>query len=268
MMTQESLIFAACALRCFGFIISLPFGEALNNVPRFFLAVGLSAALYPVATVSDEVTSLALIFNFALGFMLGAPLRFIADVSEMIGELIDTARGQTLSSVIDPLHGQGGSDLAIIAKNGAVVCAISFGALEVSLGGLVRSCQVIPLGVVHIDQSFAQGFARSLSFVVIEGFRVCAVWMGAFLLIDIVCAFCSRLLSGLSFTQAGGVVKMVVTFLLVVVLAQEGGRISLAELERLLLPWKSMSSAPPIVSGSLSGSTGGPAPMPLVGRAP
>jgi len=267
-MTHESLIFAACALRCFGFILSLPFGEALSNFPRFFLAVGLSAALYPVATASEEVTPLALIFNFAIGFMLGAPLRFVADVSEMIGELIDTARGQTISSVIDPLHGQGGSDLAIIAKNGAVVCAISLGALEVSLGGLVRSCQVIPLGVIHIDESFAQGLARSLSFVVIEGFRVCAVWMGAFLLIDVVCAFSSRLLSGLSFNQAGGVVKMVVTFLLVVVLAQEGGRISFAELERLLVPWRSLSAAPPTVSSSVFGSTGSVAPIPLPGRGP
>ena len=267
-MTQEALIFAACAFRCFGFIISLPFGEALHTLPRFFLAAGLSASLCPVAIVSEEVTSLALIFNFAIGFMLGAPLRFVADVSEMIGELIDTARGQTLSSVIDPLHGQGGSDLAIIAKNGAVVCAISFGALEVSLGGLLRSCEVIPLGIVHIDESFAQGLARSLSFVVIEGFRVCAVWMGAFLLIDIVCAFCSRLLSGLSFTQAGGVVKMVVTFLLVVVLAHEGGRISCAELERLLVPWRSLSAAPPAVSGSPAGSTGSVVTMPRLGRGP
>lgn len=267
-MTHESLIFAACALRCFGFILSLPFGEALSNVPRFFLAVGLSAALCPVATSSEEVPPLALIFNFAIGFMLGAPLRFVADVSETIGELIDTARGQTISSVIDPLHGQGGSDLAIIAKSGAVVCALSFGALEVSLGGLVRSCQVIPLGVVNIDESFAQGLARSLSFVVIEGFRVCAVWMGAFLLIDVVCAFSSRLLSGLPFTQAGGVVKMVVTFLLVVVLAQEGGRISFAELERLLVPWKSVSSVPPAVSGSSSRRPGTVVPLPLVGRVP
>jgi flagellar biosynthesis protein FliR len=173
-MTHEGLAFAACALRCFGFILSLPFGEALQSFPRFFLAAGLAAALYSAAVVSSDVTPLSLIFNFAIGFMLGAPLRFVVDMSEMIGELIDTARGQTIASVIDPLHGQGGSNLAIISKSGAIACALSLGALEVSLGGLARSLQVIPLCILQIDESFAQGLARSLSFIIVEGLRVWA----------------------------------------------------------------------------------------------
>jgi flagellar biosynthesis protein FliR len=267
-MTHEALAFAACALRCFGFILSLPFGEALQNFPRFFLAAALAAALFSAAVVPSDVTPLSLMFNFAIGFMLGAPLRFVVDMSEMIGELIDTARGQTIASVIDPLNGQGGSNLATISKSGAIACALSLGALEVSLGGLARSVQVIPLGILHIDESFAQGLARSLSFIIVEGLRVSAVWMGAFLLIDIVCAFCSRLLPGLSFIQAGGVIKMVVTFLLVVVLAQEGGRLSLSDFERVLLPWRSLSSSPPLASSSLGGKHGPGPSLPLVGRTP
>jgi hypothetical protein len=92
--------------------------------------------------------------------------------------------------------------------------------------------------------------------------------MGALLLIDIVCAFCSRLLPGLSFTQAGGVIKMVVTFLLIVVLAQEGGRPSLSDFERVLLPWRSVSASPPMVSSSVGGTRKLGPSVPLVGRAP
>lgn len=255
-MTDEGIAFAACALRCFGFLLSVPFGEALQSFSRFFLALGLGAALCPVAAISGDVVPISLIFNFAIGFILGAPLRFVVDVSEMIGELIDGARGQTISSVIDPLHGQGGSDLAIIAKNGSIVCAIYFGALEISLQGLARSLQVIPLGVFHIEEPLAEGLARSVSFVIEEGMCVCAVWMGAFLLVDIVCGLASRLVSGLSLSQAGGVIKMMVTFLLVVVLAQAGGRLSLSDFERVLLPWMSVSSAPAGLSGSAGGKLG------------
>ena len=265
MTTHEWLVYVSCALRCFGFIISLPFGETLQSFPRFFLAVGLGIALEPVAHVSSEITPITCMVDFVVGFMLGAPLRFIADVSEMVGELIDTARGQTISAVIDPLHGQGGSDLSIIAKNGAVVCALSLGALDVSLEGLARSVQVIPLGGAHVDESFAQGLARSLSFLVVEGLRICAVWMGAFLLIDIICAFCSRLLSGLSFSQSAGVLKMVVTFLLIVVLANEGCRLPLYDLQRVILPWRGLLITPVKDSGPLSGRGKVAPPMPVVG---
>ena len=244
MTSHEGLMYAACVLRCFGFIVSLPFGEAIQSFPRFFLSVGLGIALFPVASISGDLTPFSLIVEFVIGFIRGAPLRLISDVSEMIGELVDTARGQTISSVIDPLHGQGNSDLGVVAKNGAVVCALYLGALEISLGGLARSVHAIPLGASFVEESFARGLVRSLTFLVVEGMRVCAVWMGAFLVIDLGCALASRLLSGLSFTQTGGILKMLVTFILMMVVVTEGARLSLGDLKRALVPWWSASVVP------------------------
>lgn len=237
-MNHEGWVYAACSFRCFGFILSLPFGEALNTFSRFLLAVGLGVALVPLASGSVDLSPLSLVVEFAIGCALGAPLRFLADVSEMVGELIDTARGQTISSVIDPLHGQGTSDLAVIMKNGAVVLALSLGALEVSLGGLTRSFQAIPLGAIFSDASFARGLTRSLSFLLIEGLRVCAVWMGAFLMIDLCCALAARLLSGLSFAQSAAILKMLATFILLMVVLREGGRLSINDVKQVLVPWR------------------------------
>ena len=242
--TAEHLVYASLALRSFGFIISLPLGEALSTFPRFFLAVGLAVVLYPVAKVSGELSALSLVIEFVIGFVLGAPLRFVVDVSEMVGELIDTSRGQTISAVLDPLHGQGNSDLAVLAKNGAVVCALTAGALELSIGGLARSVSVMPIGSLFQDEWFVQGLIRSATFLVVEGMRICAVWVGAFLLIDLGCAMTSRLVSGLSFSQTSGVLKMIVTFILLMMFMSEGGRLSIEELKRAIVPWSPLGLSP------------------------
>lgn len=265
---SEVLIYASCASRSLGFVLSLPCGDALASCPRLLLAVCLGIALAPIATVVGAVTPGSLVVDFVIGFMLGAPLRCVADLSEMVGELIDTARGQTISSVIDPLHSQGGSDLANIAKLGAVVCALHMGALEVSLEGLARSVHVVPLGPLSIDQSLSQGLARSLRFILMEGMRVSAVWMGAFLLVDVVCALCARVLTGLSFTQAAGLLKMVVTFVIVLVVITESGRLSLSDLRRVLLPWRGLVSSPAVVSGRTAGHGGRSPGLPLGGEIP
>lgn len=248
---SEHLVYAALAVRSFGFIVSLPVGEALSTFPRFLLAVGMGAVLYPGATVSEDLSPFSLIAEFVIGFVLGAPLRFVVDVSEMVGELIDTSRGQTISAVLDPLHGQGNSDLAVLAKNAAVVCALTAGALEISLGGLARSVSVMPIGALIHDASFVQGLLKSATFLLVEGMRICAVWVGAFLLIDIGCAIASRLISGLSFCQTGGVLKMVVTFILIIVFMSEGGRLTLQDLAGSLVPWRSLAWTPyPVTQGT------------------
>ena len=232
--TPHELAVAAIVFRCFGFIVSLPLGDALSTVPRLFVALAFAIALSEGVHVSVEVPAAAFIFEFVIGFILGAPLRFVADVAEMVGELIDTARGQTISSVIDPLHGQGVSDLATLGKIGATALAIWSGGLNVAVDGLANSFSVVPVGHLFVDESIARSALKTGLFLVEEGLRIAAVWMAAFLLIDIGCGLAARLASGLSFSQAGGVVKMATTFLLLIVLLTEGTRVSRGRLHELL----------------------------------
>ncbi len=248
------LAHAALASRCFGCIVSLPVGEALSAFPRFLLAVGLSVMLFPHVTERGEITPFSLMPEFVIGFVLGAPLRYVADVSEMIGELLDTARGQMVSAVLDPLQGHGSSDMATLAKNASVVLALMFGGLEVVVSALARSVEVLPLGSSVADPSLVQGLVRSGAFLLGEGMRLCAVWVGAFLLIDIGCSFVSRVVTGLSFTQTAGILKMCVLFFLLMVLVIQGARLSPGGFTRVVAPWGWDSEAPPLVA--LSGGQG------------
>jgi type III secretion protein T len=215
---------AALSLRAFGFLLALPFGDALNTFPRFFLAVGLGFVSVRVIDQPSDVQGISLIFEFVIGFLLGAPLRFVVDVSESIGEVIDTARGQTISAVIDPLHGQGSSDLSVLAKSGSLFFALVSGALEISLRGFTEVARVIPPGALSLSDGFVRAFSRSGIVIISEGLMVASVWLGAFILVDLVCALASRLASGLSFTQTSGMVKMVITFFFGLLLVCDGVR--------------------------------------------
>jgi flagellar biosynthesis protein FliR len=237
--STDFLVAAALALRCFGCVVSLPIGEALSLFPRFLLAIGVSLFMLPLVSVSGEVSPLSLVIEFVIGFVLGAPLRCVADIAEMIGELIDTARGQTISAILDPLHGQGSSDLATLAKAASVVVAITCGGLEAVVLALARSIQVIPLGSLVSEPNLVHGVLRSGTFALLEGMRLCAVWVGAFLLIDIGCSISSRVMSGMTFTQTATLLKMLATFLLLLLVLQEGrGRLSLKSVRSVVAPWE------------------------------
>lgn len=236
----------AVACRCFGCLVSLPLGEALSTFPRFLLAVGLSFVICPSIAGESDISALSLLTEFVIGFVLGAPLRFVADISEMIGELLDTARGQTISAVLDPLQGHGGSDLATVAKLSSVVVALMCGALEVVVRALARSVEVVPLGSSAFEPSLLRGVARSVVFLLGEGMRVCAVWVGAFLLIDIICSVLSRVVSGLAFTQTAALLKMLVVLLLLLVFMTEGERVSADRISRVVAPWGWGESPQPV----------------------
>ncbi len=239
----------AVAARCFGCLLSLPLGEALTLFPRFLIAVGLSLAIYPSLAVEADISPLSLLTEFVIGFVLGAPLRLVADISEMIGELLDTARGQTISAVRDPLQGHGGSDLATVAKLSSVVVALMCGALEVVVRALARSVEVVPLGSSAFEPSLLRGVARGGAFLLGEGMRVCAVWVGAFLLIDITCAVLSRVVSGLAFTQTAALLKMLVVLLLLLVFMTEGERLGSDRIARVVAPWGWGERAQPVAVG-------------------
>jgi flagellar biosynthesis protein FliR len=253
------LAHAAFSMRCFGCIVSLPLGETLSLFPRFLLAVGLSVVLFTGDTASEPLSPFTLITEFVIGFVLGAPLRFVSDISEMIGELIDTARGQMVSAVLDPLHGHGGSDLATVAKLSSVVVALTCGALEVVVSALARSAEFVPLGGSAHSPSLLLGFARSAVFLLSEGMMMCAVWVGAFLLIDLASGVLSRVMNGLTFIQAGAILKMLVALLLLVVFMTQGASLSKEKFSRVIAPWgwRGEPVTAPSASGGLRGSPGG-----------
>lgn len=201
----------AMTARCFGTFLALPLGDGVGVLPRLFLSVGLAALLQGGARVEGSLDGGACALEFLTGFLLAAPIRAVVDVSEMVGELIDTARGQTIAAVNDPLNGVGASDLAVVGKLGATVAVLWSGAPEGLLMSMRESFASLHLGGFTLTSEYLTQVARVLASTVQVGLSAAAVWMGAFLLVDLGCAVATRLLQALSFVQLAGAVKLLLT---------------------------------------------------------
>lgn len=225
----------AVAARCFGLIVCLPFGETIQSLPRIFLAVGCAWAILPSVEIEHEISHLSYAWEFIVGILLGAPLRFVADVGEMFGELLDTARGQTIGSVVDPLNGQAVSDLAVVCRSAIAAIALHLGALELSVEQLVQSYTMIPLGApLSGIECAADVLSRGLSLIgVVLG--ISALWFAAFLMTDIVAALAARMVKGIQFSLMASIVKSLLTFSLLTLLVISSQRLSKPVLRELLL---------------------------------
>jgi flagellar biosynthesis protein FliR len=172
------------------------------------------------------------------------------EISQMFGELIDSARGQTISAVVDPLNGQTPSDLAAVCRTAAIGLALSLGALDVLVRSLAQSFALFPAGCGLAGVEGADALARWGLAVVGVSLRLSAIFFGAFVMVDLVAGIAARLLKGVQFVTASGIAKAALTFFLLAVLAQAIQQVPQSRLmNALTAPW----SIGPNVSSAAGG---------------
>jgi flagellar biosynthesis protein FliR len=211
--------------RCLGVVAILPFGDTLSVIPRLILAIGLTAVSVSSGDISsshglEDSAELSAwlwpVLEFVVGVVIGSPIRVVVESGEMLGEIIDTTRGQTIGSVQDPLSGHSGSDLAVVCRLGILVGVFHFGALEYTAATVVQSYDVLPMG------SVAGGvFAATLSVwgsavldIAARSIQLALVWVVPFIVIDMVTAVAHRICTAFSFSVSGIVVKTMVTYMI------------------------------------------------------
>ncbi len=209
----------ATAARIFGVLVCLPIGDALQLLPRLLISlcfgIALSSPLNP-QTVLQWHTPLT---EFMIGLILAAPIRMFADVAELLGELIDTARGQTIGSVLDPLNGQQVSDMAGILRVGATVLVILVGGFDRVIEEVSASYTYLPLGQAAVPEGMLCSILHKGVALVSSACALSSVWLLVYLLSDLAAALLSKVSPGLSFVSSASVVKMVLTIILLLNLA-------------------------------------------------
>lgn len=209
---QEILVLCAIAARCFGVFVCLPFGDSMQAVPRLCVSMAWGWAIFGTVPVAGDISALSCLWEFAVGALLAAPLRLLSDSAELFGELLDTARGQTISSVIDPLGGQGASDLAAVCRAAVVGVAVHMGALELAVRELAGSYALFPLGAPWQGVQHAQDLFRWCLSILTAVLGTSSLWLAAFLMVDLVVIAAARMVKGLQFSLAGSLVKGFLTF--------------------------------------------------------
>jgi flagellar biosynthesis protein FliR len=216
----------AVSARIFGVLVCLPFGDALQSLPRLFLAVCFGVALSSHIELSATPAWHTPLTEFLVGLLLATPIRMFAEAAEMLGELLDTARGQTIGSVVDPLNGQQVSDMASLLRIGATVLVIQVGGFERMLEAVRSSYSYLPLVPPVIPEDFLHSIVTSGLRVVIDGCSLSSVWLLVYLLSDIAAALLSKMMHGVSFVSTASLVKLVMTLVLLVNLLMHPSQVS------------------------------------------
>jgi flagellar biosynthesis protein FliR len=205
---------AGITARTFGMLVSLPTAEGLQTLPRLFIAVCFAQALAPNITQQGDSTLYRIGVEFMIGLLISAPLRFLAEAAAMFGELIDTARGQTISSVVDPLNGQQGSDMSTLARLAMITLAIHLGAFDRCVEAIRTSYDALPMGAALLYDDLLSSIFRQGVAIVAVALSFCSAWLVAYLVTDIATGIMAKVSQGLQFTSTATIIKMIVTFIL------------------------------------------------------
>lgn len=152
---QQGLIKLALAwLRIAPVMFFLPFfsnkllnGGIIKNCVVIYIALGLWPFFMGV-DLQGEQAGLAEVFLFeivvglTLAFILGLPFM----IANVIGELIDTQRGETISSIIDPASGTEASELAVFLSYIVCMVFLSQGGMYQLSTIFAQSYHLLPLG--------------------------------------------------------------------------------------------------------------------------
>jgi type III secretory pathway component EscT len=203
-------VLAMTGARSFGFVLSLPLGEAMPVLSRLFLAVLIGAALAGPSFAVADSDFLLVGREFVIGYLLGYPFRFVTDIAEFFGELLDVARGQTIASIIDPLNGPSCSDLAAILRAWTCAIALQAGVLVSGCSALRRSFFALP-PTKHIEMTGWSAAVLKDSYLLLEDlFLTFTLFVAAFVGIDLIAGLGAKVCSQLSFGTVGHLAKFMV----------------------------------------------------------
>lgn len=224
----QATILVPLFIRVFVVVVTLPLGGSVKFIPRVLLAVGLTLGLTPSVPHRSPILEIAwaaqLTTEVTLGLLITLPIRLFVEGAHTLGELLDTARGQTIGAVQDPLNGPTGSDLAAIFKIAALTATLYFGGMHLLIEALSQSVAGFPPGPgTNLIGLFGKGIPTQLLLAPLSATCSLGVlWVLPFIAVDLFAALAHRLCQALSFSQATLLLKGVVTFILIAILFLDG----------------------------------------------
>lgn len=137
--------FVPAFVRALGMVVLLPIERDLAGwLGGFSFAALLGVFFAPQVAAGAAFSWGALPFEFITGGILALPLALSIAAAVMFGELIDVARGQSLSELYDPLNGSSSSTLAILFRQYLWISLLLSGMLEVLLTAFSKSFNALP----------------------------------------------------------------------------------------------------------------------------
>jgi len=211
--------------RALGLMLCLPLEQGLQTQ---LLRIGLSAGLSALVSIELQTEPSFALFTIPgellIGFCLGLPILMVVNLAQAFGEVFDIARGQNISDMHDPLHGQSSSYSSILLQYLSWSSLLLLGILDLSLGVFYKSFSLFPAAELKLELSAAIGLhlMSFLSEILADFSALLLPLVTLFLLIEIGMAFLSKLLNRTSLQSEAMLIKSYLGFLVLLGLSQLG----------------------------------------------
>ncbi|MGE5329258.1 MAG: flagellar biosynthetic protein FliR [Deltaproteobacteria bacterium] len=199
------------------FIISPIFGR--RNVPTIFkigFALMVSIILINVVKLPLEVNlygmyefSIAIFKEFIIGLILGYIGFVILSAIYLAGQLIDTQIGFSIVSVIDPISNIQVPITATLYYGLTIVIFLTINGHHMLIDAIVRSFDVIPIGLAVFSQEMIPQLVQIMGMVFIIAFKISAPIIAAALICDVALGILSRTMPQMNIFFVGMPLKIV-----------------------------------------------------------
>lgn len=181
------------------FLIAPVFNSRLIPIPvkvglSFMIALVMALVILPVDSQwqFDGRFFLALFSEIVLGLVLGLVAGLILSCVQIAGEIIDFQMGFSYVNIVDPLSNLGVSVMGQFYFVLTTIYYLGVGGHRLSLLGLARSFELVPLGTFAVREEMAYSFIDLVGEVTVIGIQVGAPIIVALFLSNFTLAILSR----------------------------------------------------------------------------
>ncbi len=211
-------------LRAWGMVIMLPLSEAgIGLWRKSLLALGLSLLGYGHAQEGGGAAlSLYALREVLIGALVSLPCACIVTLAGMWGDLFDTARGQNISTLYDPLHETQEPVMAVLVKQLCWVQILCCGLLEQLVVQYQKSFVILGVGANMAATELGGQIVTLLARGTTQMLQLFLPFAALFLLVEIGVGFIGRALPSLSLSSEGLQLKSYLGFALLLLVYQAG----------------------------------------------
>lgn len=208
-------------IRSIALFASIPLGfDALSTLTRIGLAALAALALADTAGVPEPISCAGLCGDMVLGFLLALPCALIFHAAEWFGEAFDTMRGQTIGSVMDPLH-VSSTVTSQLCSAAVWAYVLASGILVQLVGGLAQSMHLFPKAEIVFSRNATVGQALLifLGQMLSAMMGACLPFAFIFVALELAFGIAAKLLPGINLNSAAFLAKLCIGFTILAALA-------------------------------------------------
>lgn len=210
-------------------VIAPPFASrGIPGTVKAMLAGWLAILVLPRATAAggpDVGTAIAsgtgafigeLVLQVVIGAGLGFLVALVFSAVQSAGNMIDLFGGFQMAQAFDPMSMSNGSQFTRLYQMTAVVLLFTSGGYQLVVGGLLRTFEVLPLGVGLDLGALAQTATEGLTGMFLASLQIAGPLIAVLFLADIGLGLLTRVAPALNAFALGFPLKILLTIVLAV----------------------------------------------------